>query len=106
MSFITVDELETREPMEGFKGRFVHSENVTVASWQIKEGSGVPKHSHPHEQIALIIEGRFKLTIGDETRIIQPGITAVIPSNVIHSGIALTDCSLVDVFHPVREDYR
>jgi quercetin dioxygenase-like cupin family protein len=106
VSFITVDELETREPMEGFKGRFVHSDNVTVASWQIKEGSEAPKHSHPHEQIAFVVEGRFRLTVGDETRIIQPGITAVIPSNVIHSGIALTDCSLVDVFHPVREDYR
>jgi quercetin dioxygenase-like cupin family protein len=77
-----------------------------VASWQIKEGSEAPKHSQPQEQIAFVVEGRFRLTVGDETRIIQPGITAVIPSNVIHSGIVLTDCSLVDVFHPVREDYR
>jgi len=53
VSFITLDELETREPVAGIRDRFVHSKNVTVASWKIQEGSRAPKHAHPHEQITF-----------------------------------------------------
>jgi len=35
----------------------------------------------------------------------KAGDIAVIPSNAIHSGQAITDCQLLDVFSPVREDY-
>ena len=38
--------------------------------------------------------------------VLTPGTVALIPSGVRHSGRAVTDCQLLDVFHPVREDYR
>ena len=106
MTFIKIDDLKEIEPMTGFRGRFVHSDNVTVANWNILSGSIAPRHSHPHEQIALVIEGEFELTVGEEKQVLKPGITAVIPPDVIHSGVALTDCKIIDIFHPVREDYR
>ena len=34
------------------------------------------------------------------------GEVAVIPSGAVHSGRALTQCRFLDVFHPVREDYK
>ena len=30
-------------------------------------------HSHPHEQISVMIKGRIKLTVGDEVREVGPG---------------------------------
>jgi hypothetical protein len=29
-----------------------------------------------------------------------------IPSNTMHSGLAITNCFILDVFTPLREDYR
>jgi hypothetical protein len=29
-----------------------------------------------------------------------------VPPNVTHSGHAVTECRIIDVFHPVRDDYR
>jgi quercetin dioxygenase-like cupin family protein len=53
-----------------------------------------------------VLEGEFELTVAGETKILKPGQVAVIPSNVPHSGKALTKCYIIDAFYPVREDYR
>ena len=35
----------------------------------------------------------------------SPGDVAIIPSNIRHAGYAETDCQIIDVFYPIREDY-
>jgi quercetin dioxygenase-like cupin family protein len=39
-------------------------------------------------------------------KMIEPGFIIVIPSNAKHQGKSITDCQLIDLFYPVREDYR
>ena len=106
MSFVELSDIEEKELIPGFKVRFVHSENMTFAYWTIKAGSTLPDHSHPHEQVANVIEGEIKFTMDGETRVLSPGQVAVIPGGVSHSGTAVTDCKIIDVFYPVREDYK
>ena len=106
MSFIQLQELKSREVIPGFTGRFVHSENMTVAFWTVKAGAVAPVHTHPHEQVFMAMEGTFELTIDGQSREYRPGSVAVIPSNVPHSARAVTDCQVIDIFHPVREDLR
>jgi quercetin dioxygenase-like cupin family protein len=53
-----------------------------------------------------MIEGKFELTVDAEAKILTPGAVVIVPPNVPHSGKAITDCRIIDVFHPVREDYR
>lgn len=106
MSFIDLKEISEREQIPGYMVRFVHSERMTLAYWEIAEGAPLPQHSHPHEQIANVIEGRFELTISGNTQVLEPGHVAVIPPNAMHSGLALTRCRIIDAFCPVREDYR
>jgi quercetin dioxygenase-like cupin family protein len=106
MPFLSVSGVSEKSPIKGYRGRFVHTENVTIAYWEIDADAPAPRHSHPHEQVVNVSEGEFELTVGDETKTLAPGDIAVIPGNVPHSGRAITDCRLFDVFHPVREDYR
>jgi mannose-6-phosphate isomerase-like protein (cupin superfamily) len=106
MPYIRLDDLDQIELIPGFKGRFVHAENMTVANWRIDEGSVAPEHAHPHEQITFVVEGNFELTLEGETRVLDAGLVAVIPPNVPHRGRALTNCRLKDIFYPVREDLR
>jgi quercetin dioxygenase-like cupin family protein len=101
-----IEAIDARELVQGFKARFVHSENMTFAYWDVAEGALLPGHAHPHEQVVNILAGRFELTVEDDTRILDAGDVVVIPSNAAHSGKALAECRILDVFHPVREDYR
>jgi len=103
---VEISQIEPKELIKGFNGRFVHTENATLAFWEIKAGAALPEHSHFHEQVSYVQEGRFELTVDGETRVYEPGLMAVIPSNVVHSGKALTDCKILDVFCPVREEYK
>lgn len=106
MHFKELENLAAREILPGFFGKFIHTENMTLAFWEIKSGSQLPEHSHKHEQVANLTEGKFELTIDGKTKILEPGQIAVIPSNSIHSGKALTDCKILDIFSPVRVDYK
>jgi quercetin dioxygenase-like cupin family protein len=94
-----------KEIVPGYHARFVHSENVTLAYWNIEEGKDLPKHAHPHEQVLNLIEGRFEVTVEDESKVLEAGSVVVIPSNVMHSGKSLTSCRVIDVFYPIRADY-
>ena len=91
--------------LKGFKGRFVHTENFTIAFWEIEAGAELPEHAHIHEQTTHVTDGELQLTIAGETMVCKSGTIVGIPSNVKHKGVALTDCKVVDTFHPVREDY-
>jgi quercetin dioxygenase-like cupin family protein len=103
--FIDWSNLNKTEVFSGFIGSFAHTEQMTISHWDIAEGSILPEHSHPHEQISNVIEGSFELTIQGETQILTAGKAALIPSHAVHSGRALTKCKIIDIFCPVREDY-
>ncbi len=104
-SFIDFSQIELQEIIPGFFAQTVHGEHMTTVYWTAKAGSILPQHSHIHEQISNITEGKFELTINGETRTLGPGDLAVIVPHASHSGKAITDCKIIDVFYPKREDY-
>ncbi len=104
--FQTINQLELKEILPGIKARFLHAHNFTIAYWEIAKGSVLPMHSHVHEQSSQITSGEFELTIEGETQVCGIGSVALIPSNAKHGGVALSDCTITDVFYPVREDYK
>lgn len=68
--------------------------------------SVVPEHSHPHEQMGIMISGQLEFTIAGRTRLLGPGDMWCIPGGVPHRVVALDEPAVaLDVFHPIREDY-
>jgi quercetin dioxygenase-like cupin family protein len=106
MSFVNLNDLPEKEVVPGFFGKFVHSENMTIVYWRIKAGSALPEHQHKHEQVVNLIQGTFDFTLAKEKKVLNPGITVLVPSDIPHSGKAITDCYIIDVFYPPREDYK
>lgn len=67
----------------------------------------VAEHHHPHEQVGMVLEGRAIFTIGGEEKTLQAGDLYRIPGNVPHKVVALGEkVRALDIFNPVREDYR
>ena len=77
---------------------------MTVQFTFEKGAVGIP-HTHPHEQVGYVLQGRFELTYEDHKTIIKPGDTYYVPSNTLHGVVALEDGVLLDVFTPQRQDF-
>jgi quercetin dioxygenase-like cupin family protein len=103
---IEIKEIESVNVFEGFSAKFIHTENLTLAFWDVKKDAVLPQHSHINEQVTQVLEGELELTIDGKTAIYREGCLAVIPPNVAHGGKAITDCKLFDIFHPSRDDYK
>ena len=101
-----ISDIKNKELIDGITGKYFHTDNNTIGFIDIEKGAILPAHSHMHEQTTQVISGKLEMTIDGETQILEPGIITLIPSNVIHSAVALTDCKVTDIFFPVREDYR
>lgn len=101
-----IDHLPLKELATGINGKYVHGSAMTFGYVTIKAGSILPEHHHIHEQITFVVEGELEMTIGTETFTLTTGSAQVISSDVLHSAVARKDCIVVDVFSPVRDDYR
>lgn len=103
---MNLSEIEASEKMPGYRGKFVHGQGMSWAFWEVDKDAVAPVHQHAHEQIMHVVEGSFEFSLHGETALYGPGDLLVIPPNVPHGGKALTPCKLMDIFCPVREDYK
>lgn len=83
----------------------VHNDTLMVCEIAFTAGAQGNTHSHPHTQVSYLIRGKLRFTIGDDVMDLRPGDTALIPPDTAHGVLALEDSMLVDVFHPMREDF-
>ena len=87
----------------GFRGDDV----MRVMNW-LQPGMETRPHSHPCEQIGYVVKGRMRFVIADEEIEVGAGGLVRIPPDVMHYGEPIGDEEVLnlDVFAPLREDYR
>ena len=91
MPFYKISEMEAkRSKTSSSVGKSVAGELMKVGIVTYQEGEGPPPHFHPNEeQFDLMLEGKKKMIIGDEERIVEPGTLVHIPRNTRHGSIAV-----------------
>ena len=100
------DTVSEEEVMEGVRRKVIVGEKAMLVMYYIREGTEFPRHNHPHEQFAYILEGTFRMECDDGTFDLGPGSVMHVPSGAYHGGHAVGgDVVEVDIFSPIREDY-
>lgn len=89
------------------KGRQVFTgKNAMLVANRLEKDAFIPLHSHPHEQITVMIKGSCVATLGEEKTVVKPGDMILVEPNKQHGMLALEDgTEFVDVFSPIREDF-
>ena len=105
--FLRLDAVRAFELAEGVSGQPLFGEGAMLNLIRFEPGATVPLHSHPHEQLGIVLEGMQALVVEGEAHELGPLEAYVIPGGVEHSAYCGPNGALVlDVFTPVREDYR
>ena len=81
------------------------TDEAMLCEFWLERGTEIPPHSHRNDQVGYLVFGRLQITIGSETRLLQPGDSYAIPGGVTHSAMAEVDSLAIDVFSPPRRDY-
>ncbi len=95
-----------REIAAGITARFLHTENNTLAFVELEKDALLPAHNHVHEQTTRVMKGRLEITVNGKKQMLEEGAIITIDSYAEHSARAITPCTVMDVFYPVREDYK
>lgn len=88
------DEFVTPKHSTAF-GKLITGQHIEIGIFKYKAGEGAREHSHPHEQIAICLSGRSRVTINGQTFEMGPGQAAVIPPNVPHQIDTLEDSEVI-----------
>lgn len=59
---------------------------------------------HPEEQASYIEKGKVEFSIDGEKKLLSKGDVLYIPSDVPHQVHVLEECTIIDVFTPIRQD--
>jgi quercetin dioxygenase-like cupin family protein len=82
-------------------------DHVQVSIADIPAGGVVDWHAHPNEQLGVMVSGEATFYIGDEEKRLGPGEVFFIPGGVRHKVVAHEQpVRAVDIFYPIREEYR
>jgi quercetin dioxygenase-like cupin family protein len=100
------DEVPITVLVQGSNSHLVRGANVMISFLTMKAGSVFELHSHPEEQIMVVLEGSCDEVIEDKMYRAGPGDVIRLPAHVRHGAfIREVDCKVIDIFSPPRADY-
>lgn len=90
----------------GVRAKPLFGDGAMLNMLEFEPGAGVPAHSHPHEQLGVVLSGELVLTVQGVEHRLGPNDGYQIPGGVEHAARADGFCRVLDIFQPVREDLR
>jgi len=107
MYFHDPKDREPKELLTGINARTFWGEHMLAAVVDLDPQVHLPLHSHPHEQLGIVIAGNIEFNIAGEVKTLKPGDVYVIPGGVEHEAKTFEHpVKVLDVFSPVREEYK
>ena|SRR5438067_143087 len=90
----------------GIKRQMIVGQKMTMCRFTFDPFVVTDEHTHPHEQMTLIMQGKVKFTIEGEPRTLFAGDVLHFPPHNRHGATMLDEeVVLIDIFSPVREDF-
>ena len=99
-------EIEPDQPIALLTRRRVAGEQMLAAKVHLAKGCHVALHQHVSEQLAIVVSGHVRWTIGEDADSgqcyleMRGGEVLHLPSNVWHGVDALEETEIIDILSP------
>lgn len=101
------DTIVPRNLAPGVTARIAMGEKIMFSLVTLAPDAVVPEHSHPHEQMGMMVSGTMTLTVAGDARTLSGNEIYLIPGGVPHKAVAGPGGAVaLDAFSPPREEYR
>ena len=91
---------------EGIDRQMIVGRNLMICRLRFDPLVVTPEHTHPHEQMTLVVKGEVRFTVDGSEVIARPGDVLHFPPNNRHGATMLDgEVILIDIFSPIREDF-
>ena len=100
------DEVPVERIDDGIDRQMIVGQNIMICRLRFDPMVVTAEHTHPHEQMTLVVKGRVKFIIDGSAVIARPGDVLHFPPNNRHGATMLDEeVVLIDIFSPIREDF-
>ena len=82
-----------------------YNDSLMAVEVSFETGAEGALHTHPHTQLSYALSGSFRYTVENESVILNPGDSIVVPGGLPHGTVCLEKGVLLDVFTPKRDDF-
>lgn len=82
-----------------------YNEELMTVEVAFQAGAVGAVHTHPHTQCTYVLSGRFSYSVEEESVIMGPGDSIVVPASLPHGTTCLEQGVLLDIFTPMRKDF-
>jgi len=107
MSFVKTGDAQSFTPESGMKRQVLaHSDQLMLVRHYFDAGWVGARHSHPHHQLVYVVKGSIRADVAGRVFDVHAGDSFVVDGGVEHQASALEASEVLDVFTPLREDYR
>ena len=98
--------IPSTEPAPGIRRQMVVGQNVMMCRFTFEPFLVTPEHTHPHEQMTMVVKGRVRFFIDGVENIVSPGDVLHFPPHNRHGATMMDEeVVLMDIFSPIREDF-
>jgi quercetin dioxygenase-like cupin family protein len=84
--------------INGMKGWILQGEKQQLIFFEMEPIAIVPEHSHNYPQWGMVIQGKMKLTINNQTILYKKGDEYLIPAQAKHKATFPTKARVIDLF--------
>jgi quercetin dioxygenase-like cupin family protein len=104
---ISKDRIEPTKIIQGvFRKTLAYNDSVMLCHFLLEKDAKIPIHNHKEHQIGYVINGKVNFLTENGDFIAKTGDSYVFDSNEKHGAIILEKSEIIEVFHPLREDYK
>ena len=96
-----------KEIRPGVSAQTYRGAKMQMLQLALEPGGEVETHSHPHEQVCVVLEGEVTYTIAGNPVVARAGEKYLVPGDVEHSLKAHAGAAKVlEIFSPLRDDLQ